>query len=364
MTKTRVKFVDMVKGLAILAIVVNHIIAPGILKSIFGGMSCVLLFAFFFYSGYFYHVGKKSIKDGIVARAKSLLVPFFTYSLSFWLIGSVILLIKAQETIMDALCCLRNFFAGSIWNRVIQDLFGWEYHNLGKNYPFLADFWFLPAMFIASILFILLVEKVSRSVVSQVITIVVLLAATGALRFFGISLPYNLQLIPYWTAIILLGQIARNVNLFEKLSGAAAWVTGIVTSVVSIGITAYFTLGAKMFRGEFDKPEPLIMAAVFLLGCFGTYGVSLICKQIEDSGVKVDKFAYLGLHSLYLYVYHVFIAWIICMITGFSMKYDPENVIELERSLFPADFPIEKGRMVPLEDDQGNHNVCFIGCSS
>ncbi len=62
-----------------------------------------------------------------------------------------------------------------------------------------------------------------------------MLATTGVLRFFGISLPYNLQLIPYWTAIILLGQIARSVNLFDKLSGAAAWVTGIVTSVVSIG---------------------------------------------------------------------------------------------------------------------------------
>lgn len=84
-------------------------------------------------------------------------------------------------------------------------------------------------------LFILLVEKVSRSVVSQIITIVVLLAATGALRFFGISLPYNLQLIPYWTAIILLGQIGRTIKIFDKLSGVAAWVTGIVTSVVSIG---------------------------------------------------------------------------------------------------------------------------------
>ncbi|MEE3492551.1 hypothetical protein [Ruminococcus sp.] len=175
-------------------------------------------------------------------------------------------------------------------------------------------------------LFILLVEKVSKSVVSQIITIVVLLAATGALRFFGISLPYNLQLIPYWTAIILLGQIARNGNLFDKLSGAAAWVTGIVTSVVPIGIAAYFTLGAKMFRGEFDKPEPLMMVVVFLLGSIGTYGVSLVCKQIEDSGVKVDKLAYLGSHSIYLYMYHVFVAWIICMFTGFSMRYDPKNV--------------------------------------
>lgn len=326
MLKQRVKYVDMVKGLAILSIAMYHIVAPGVLKSIFAGMSCVLFFAFFFYSGYFYKVGKTGIKDGIVARAKSLLVPFFTYSISFWLVGSVVLIIRAEETIMDALCCLRNFFAGSIWNRVIQDWFGWEYHSLGKNYPFLADFWFLPAMFIASILFIILVEKVSRSLIPQIITVVVLLASTGVLRFFEISLPYNLQLIPYWTAIILLGQIGRTVKIFDKLSGAAAWITGIAASVIPIGIAAYFSLGAKMFRGEFDKPEPLMMIAVFLLGFIETYGVSLVCKQLEDSGVKVDKFAYLGSHSIYLYMYHVFVAWIICMITGFSMRYDPKTV--------------------------------------
>ena len=326
MVKQRVKFVDMVKGLAILSIAMYHIIAPGILKSICWGLSCVLLAAFFFYSGYFYKAGKASIKDGIAARAKSLMVPFFTYSLSFWFVGSVILIARAQETIMDALCCLRNFYAGSIWNRVIQDWFSWDYHSLGKNYPFLADFWFLPAMFIASILFIIIVEKISKSVVPQIIAIVVLLAATGVLRHFEISLPYNLQLIPYWTSLVLLGQIGRTVKIFDKLSGAAAWITGIFASVIPIGIASYLMPGAKMFRGEFDKPEPLFMIVVFSLGIVGTYGVSLICKQIEDSGVKVDKFAYLGSHSLYLYMYHVFIAWIICMITGFSMRYDPEKV--------------------------------------
>lgn len=326
MTKTRVKFVDMVKGLAILAIAMYHIIAPGILKAILSGMCCVLFVAFFFYSGFFYQVGKRSMKDSIIARAKSLLVPFFTYSLSFWLVGSVVLIIRAEETVMDALCCLRNFYAGSIWNRVIQDWFGWEYHSLGKNYPFLADFWFLPAMFFASILFIILVEKISKSLIPQIIAIVILLAATGVLRYFEISLPYNLQLIPFWTSLILLGQIGRTVKIFDKLSGAAAWITGIVASVITIGTASYFTLGAKMFRGEFDKPEPLMMIVIFLLSSVGMYGASLVCKQIEDSGVKIGKFAYVGSHSIYLYMYHVFVAWIICMITGFSMRYDPENV--------------------------------------
>ncbi|MBQ6509299.1 MAG: peptidylprolyl isomerase [Flexilinea sp.] len=41
-------------------------------------------------------------------------------------------------------------------------------------------------------------------------------------------------------------------------------------------------------------------------------------------------------------------------------EYDPENVIKLERSLFPEGFPIEKGRLVPLQDDEGNHIHSYI----
>ena len=41
-------------------------------------------------------------------------------------------------------------------------------------------------------------------------------------------------------------------------------------------------------------------------------------------------------------------------------EYDPENVITLERSLFPEGFPIEKGRLVPLQDDEGHHIHSYI----
>ena len=41
-------------------------------------------------------------------------------------------------------------------------------------------------------------------------------------------------------------------------------------------------------------------------------------------------------------------------------EYDPENVITLDRGLFPEGFPIEKGRVVPLQDDEGNHLHSYI----
>ena len=33
-------------------------------------------------------------------------------------------------------------------------------------------------------------------------------------------------------------------------------------------------------------------------------------------------------------------------------EYDPESVIVLDREIFPEDFPIEKGQLVPLQDDE------------
>lgn len=41
-------------------------------------------------------------------------------------------------------------------------------------------------------------------------------------------------------------------------------------------------------------------------------------------------------------------------------EYDQEGLIELDRGLFPEGFQIEKGRIVPLEDDEGNHLHSYI----
>ena len=41
-------------------------------------------------------------------------------------------------------------------------------------------------------------------------------------------------------------------------------------------------------------------------------------------------------------------------------EYDPESVIVLERSLFPEEFVLEKGRVVPLADEDGHHFHSFI----
>ena len=37
--------------------------------------------------------------------------------------------------------------------------------------------------------------------------------------------------------------------------------------------------------------------------------------------MRVGELCWLGSHSLLIYLYHMFYAWIICVVTGFSLKY-------------------------------------------
>ena len=87
----------------------------------------IFLLVFFFYSGYFYKPGKKAITKSIADRSKALAVPFFKYSLVFWGIGSIYLVLTKNETVKEAPACAISISAvsgtassrtGFIWNTI------------------------------------------------------------------------------------------------------------------------------------------------------------------------------------------------------------------------------------------------------
>ena len=323
-TKGRLQFVDMVKGIAILAVVFYHLTAPCGFKNVLEHITESLLIAFFFFSGYFYKVGKRSLGESIKTRFKATMVPFVKYSLLFWLAGSAYLLIAGLETIIDALCCLRNFYAGCIWNRVIQDWFAWDYHSLGKRYMFLADFWFLLALFLASVLFFLLAKYVLPSKWKTLTATVVMFAVTGVLRAFAISLPYNLQIVPFWAAFLLLGSLAQYNSVFElkSMNGAKGWIISLISLAAGVTIAMFKEPSNNLFRGGFAENEVVSMLLTIVSSLLVIWGLGNICRLVETSGIRVKELSWLGSHSLLIYLFHMFFAWIICIITGFSLKFE------------------------------------------
>ena len=323
-TKKRLQFADMMKGRAILGVLFYHLTAPCGFKYVLEHITENFLIVFFFFSGYFYKVGKRSLGQSIGTRFKATMFPFVKYSLIFWVIGSAYLLIAGLETIIDALCCLRNFYGGCIWNRVIQNWFGWEYHSLGKRYMFLADFWFLLALLLASVLFFVLAEFVLPSKWKTLTASVVLFAVTGVLRAFAVSLPYNLQLVPFWTAFLLLESLAQYNSAFELkwMSGAKGWISSVIALAAGVAIAMLKEPSVNLFRGNFAEGEVVSMLLTIASSLLFIWGLGNICRLAETSGIRVKELSWLGSHSLLIYLFHMFFAWIICIITGFSLSFE------------------------------------------
>ena len=322
----RLQSVDAMKALAILTVVFYHLMAPCAVHTVLRHIIDPMLILFFFCSGYFHKPGRRTPGENIRIRLKTTMVPFIKYSLLFWFIGSVWMVTAGTETVMEALWCLRNFFGGCIWNRVIQNWFGWEYHSLGKRYFFLADFWFLPAMLFAGILFFLIADKVLSSRKKTTLCAAACLAVTGILLAFHIDLPYNIHLVPFWAAFILLGAFAGQKKLFghPPLSGAKGWGLSLLLLAAGITLAMFKPEVPNLFRGHFPEDEVVSMllttAASLLIIC----GLGMVCRLAEIKGFRMKELAWLGSHSLTVYLWHMFFAWIICMITGTSIGY-PDN---------------------------------------
>ena len=320
----RLNYVDMMKGIATLEIVCYHLLAPTAVKSVvIDHMLMPLLVSFFFFAGYFHKPHRRSFCENVKIRAKALLIPFLKYSLIFWLIGSVYLVIGKQETILEALCCLRNFYAGCIWNRVIQNWFGWEYYKLGSRYMFLAGFWFLPALFFASVIFFPIADRVNDSGKKAGLAAFLLFAATAVMRAFKVDLPYNMQIVPFWSAFLLLGMFSREKNLFELpgITGLKGWLTAAIFLAAGLVIAFLREPILNTFRGYFPEPEVLSMIFCIISSLSVIWGSGVICRLVEESGIRVKELAWVGANSMTIYLFHYFFAWIISVISGFSLRY-------------------------------------------
>ena len=320
----RLKFVDMVKGLSIIMVVCYHLLAPSAFKTdVLNHFMFPFLAAFFIFSGYFYKPGKRTYAENVKARAKALLLPFVIYGVIFWFIASVYMLIVNQITVVEALACLRNFFAGCIWNRVIQNWFGWEYYSLGSRYMFLAGFWFLPALFFASVIFFPIADRTLDSAKKSITAAAGLFLLSGVLRIFKVDLPYNWQLVPFWAGFMLLGALSRTKSLFElpAVDGAKGWAYALVSMAAGLAIGFWREPVLNNFRGTFPEPEFLSMVFCILASILFVWGLGNAFRMIETTGVRVTELAWVGENSMTIYLFHYFFAWVLSIIFGLSLRY-------------------------------------------
>ena len=170
MAEQRVAWVDKLKAIGIISVVLGHIQSP------FG----FFIFSwhmplFFFVSGFFIS-DKKSIKQFVKRDFARLMVPYFIFAILGFIFETLKRILLNRES-LDYIFELRGIF-------VYMD-----YPNLINTYGFVL--WFLPALFFGR-LFVYIINKKIKSILVQSILVLFLFYISFPLDiFFGIDNALN-----------------------------------------------------------------------------------------------------------------------------------------------------------------------------
>lgn len=198
MTKTRIEYIDILKGFGIILVVLGHVTLNSDLYHFIYAFHMPL---FFIVSGMFLHD-----KQGFIRRqAKSLLIPYLSFGLLtfvyWWLVESRFRELPAGET---------------IWGQFINLFFptGTQHCNV--------VLWFLPCLFLACVMG----NYLNRWITSRPIKISLMVCLICTVGFIHGNYPYHIgqaiQALPYISIGILFMEgnvLINNMLLVEKNKG-------------------------------------------------------------------------------------------------------------------------------------------------
>ena len=108
----------------------------------------------------------------------------------------------------------------------------------------------------------------------------------------------------------------------------------------------------NLFRGYFAQEEVVAMILSTISSLAIIYGLSNICRLAENANICISELSWLGSHSLLIYLYHMFFAWIISIITGFSLKYENVTPVIVFKSILLSLVCLGAGILLNIISDK------------
>lgn len=330
MTDSRIKWIDMAKGVGILLVIVAHLQPSFFLNEIY----TFHMPLFFFLSGWVFHVDKYNFLQFVKRKVKTILIPYF-------LLGIPMILFTFIQMNVD-----KEVEYSGAYGSVIVDFL------LQRR---LWTIWFLACLFFTNILFYAIARIFKNNMIIQ--GIVVLALATLGLFYYrngGKPLFWNLDVCLTALPFFYGGYLLKKINFFkvqllrkDKFSLLYFIMFLMINITSGIATRSISGHGLEMFYSQYGF-EPLTYLSAFT----GILWVIILCNAIY-----VPKIAYLGKHSLVYFSWHQVILipildWFFYTINIFQDKTYPMNDVRVLVSLIiiigiltPIDLLIRKTRL-------------------
>ena len=331
----RNNYIDYAKALCIVLVVFIH--------TGFSALNNIILFAmplFFAATGYTFSIGKRSLRQNIILRFKSIMLPYFLLMLFYTLIEMFRANLFGYGDARVAYSALVNTVYGSGY----FPLNGGVFYNLKEIMSYKAQpqtgvdlilptnchLWFLPAMFTAYVIFSSVVKFVQKNHLLKILVVIclILVASVEAVFPQTCQLPFGLGRGLIGAAFMLFGFWIKDYKLLENKSKRYYILTNILALVLFVGALYFGSDGSAFVRSFYGPHGALSVFATFIGGAAGVWFVLSLCMIIEKLPTKWLKklMSYTGRNVMTVYAWHMSVKFLfdavyICLIkaSDFSM---------------------------------------------
>lgn len=351
--KERIVEIDMVKGFFIICVISLHVMnCTGVnqlyneFAKYFGSVILFSMAAFYILSGYTYNQGKLNVKAAILKRAKSMLLPYYSYAIPMIAVLFLAYVLLEKRTM--------GWFADGVLAVMLQlqSVYIWG-DGVGMHEMMYSVFaaWFIFQLMVAFVVFIPIYQLVENNSIYVKFATAVALLGIGAL-FYHLDIQMlngkffppvcKILVIPnIWggAGLIMLGKCLSILGLLnaDKQSAGKKSIFLIVSLIIaSVGILTDdhlydFPIGKWGAFKEFSYFFTPVCGVALLLVCIY---IANVLKSINI----IEKLAmFFGKNSLDFLIVHFFLVWFILYTWG-------------------AWYPILSGVEIPLNDA----NKCLL----
>lgn len=307
----RLDYIDILKGIAILSVVIGHMGMSAIDKAIYSFHMPL----FFLISGYFL-TAEKNFRDYAKDKIRQLIKPYI-----FTCIALLILSV------------LSNLVLGKN-EKIVGDLLKWIYAALygscnDYQYPYyikgIGIIWFLPALVWGLIIVKWFMNKKYGKIC------IFLLACIAYVSSKYIWLPWSIQAGAVAAVYIYIGVLLRKNNFFEKPLNRILLIISVFVWIAEIMLNISMDMAKNHFDGIFS-----IAGAVIIC-----YSILCIAKKINITFPLLKRiFCFYGKNSLIIICFHTIETWMF----PWSIVYSLFSLFEING--IGADIGILLGKIV------------------
>lgn len=284
MNNNRNDIFSMMKGVAIIAVVIGHCSIPCVERFV----NQFHLATFYFVAGYFFKYSYVYTPwNYVIKRIKRLYIPFICYGGAFLLLHNLFCRLGLYS--IDSVYSIQKTIHQAVYMTV----------RFSSNELFMGAMWFLSSLFFVSLLFLLLAKISSYSKKYQNIILCGLVLVTCLLGYAFLRLkfpnPYCIYYDMMRLLIFYMGYVFKQYRIFERYVNK--WIAFMALALLFIP----YLLGGGVYL---QSPHQSNIFLFFIVPVVGPIVIWYICKLLNNSKLIRGGLALCGIYSFEIMALH------------------------------------------------------------